>query len=378
MALCALLVLAAGAPAAETAAPVHLPDASVMRSASRRFVVLGGDRTSQAQVLEWAETVAERVGQLTRFPPPLVDDSPIRLVLSDAPGVEAGLSEALGRPVLRLTVAATGTPDLRAMEDALCRLLVCAYVSESRAIDPNALPAWPAVGFAENLTAERRARAGGEGYTRWREGTLPPPTVFLRGAAPETDRAMSALLIGWLVDLPESRRRFERFFKVLSSEGGLAPEELAALTVASGALGEMDSQWDEWMLRQKRMVYQPGTATTYDVEVLQAELLLYPGSFGIPRHLSDRPLRMRELLQFREAPWMSVTAFSKGQSLRLAAIGRGEAMADVAERYVAFLNALTGKAGDDKAAALLDAADKALAEFRRSVEGGENPVTSDQ
>lgn len=363
-----------GACAVIAATPVSTFSAaaepSVMRSASRRFVVIGADRPAQRELLHRAESMAGRVERLTGVTLWLDNDAPIRLVLTDeevAGGVETGLSTVLGRPAPRLMLSTATPPVPTTLDDALCRVLLSACFAGRGIADPATIPGWLVAGCTENLTPARRARNSGEAYARWRDGALPSPAVFLRDPNAGFDRAMSGMLIGWLVDLPDSRTRFAGLFESLAEEGRATPEALAAVTTESGDLGDLDAGWDRWMLRQKRMVYQPGLATRYDVDALQAELLLYPGSFGIPRQLSDGPLRLRDLIAYRRESWMSVLTFSKRQSLRLLALGRGGAMADVVERYVAFLDALGGKAGDEHVVVALDEADAALTRWSQDL-----------
>jgi hypothetical protein len=358
--VCALCgVLCAGAvPAADP-----LPVPTVLGSASRRFAVEGGERSAQSDLLEWAEVTADRFERLTGRAVDLPGNVPIRLQLAEpgsARGVDADRTRILDRPVLRLRVRPGMPPDAFAMDEALCRILICSRVWPLAPGDPKAVPAWLAAGMAGNLLPARKAANSREAYTRWRAGALPSPAVLLRAPAGRPDRAGSGLLIGWLLDRPASDERLALLFSAIGSQDGMTPRVLAQAAIGRPDLSGLDSEWDAWMLRQRRMVYEPGRTSAWDVEMLEGELLLYPGSFGIPRGRQTGPLAVRDLLEHRDAAWLPVTVFSKVRSLRLIAVGRGPDLAAAVEGYVRVLEALESGADDAELARLLTDAERGL------------------
>jgi hypothetical protein len=363
-ALCALL----GAGAVRAADPPPLP--TVLRSASGRFAVEGGGRDARHELLEWAEVTTERFERLTGRPLDLPGNVPVRLQLVDprsARGVEADRSRILDRPVLRLRVRPGAPPDAFDMDAALCRILVCTRIWPRAAGDPRAVPDWLAAGVAGNLLSARKAANSHAAYTRWRDGALPSPAVFLRAGKDAADGPVSGMLIGWLLDLPASDTRLAALFSAVAADGRVTSRVLAQAAVGRPDLAALDAEWDHWILRQRRMVYEPGTATAWDIEILEAELLLYPGSFGIPRCQVPGPVSVGELLEYRDASWLPVTVFSKVCSLRLAAVGRGPGLAAVVEGYVRFLEALDGAADATEPALLLAEAERELKALKRAM-----------
>ncbi|MBN1556546.1 MAG: hypothetical protein JW951_00200, partial [Lentisphaerae bacterium] len=210
----------------------------------------------------------------------------------------------------------------------------------------------------------------GRGLRLWRAGRLPTVTDFLAGGGAAAARGpMSGLLVGWLADRPDRAARFGALFERLAAGRTAPPGWFCEAVLGYGGAADLEEAWDAWMLQQERTVYEPGRASPAAWEALAAERLLYPGAFGIPHAVGTAPLRLRDLMHWRDAPWLEAAVESKVRRLRLMALGRGEAYGAVVEHYAAYLNALRGDADREVLVELLEEAEalhEATAAGRRS------------
>jgi hypothetical protein len=137
---------------------------------------------------------------------------------------------------------------------------------------------------------------------------------------------------------------------------------------------DLDEAWDRWILRQKRMVYEPGRVTTNTTIHLRDQLVLYPGMSGVPLE-KDVHLRieLRDLITRQDEPWIPTAAKSKATSLKILAAGRGEAFKAVVGSFCRFFDALTDRAKPRTLADLLTAAERRLDALEREITAGRPP-----
>ena len=115
---------------------------------------------------------------------------------------------------------------------------------------------------------------------------------------------------------------------------------------------------DEYNLALMRRILKPGEATRRDVLVFASRLFLYPETFD------QKFCGKYECVSFKDAIVLSkedarirLVARRKADEVVVIGGGRGEALADAAASYRAFLLALAGGAEKEKLEELLDAAD---------------------
>jgi len=381
-----------------------------IRSVDGRFAVLGPDNVVNLELMNWAREVAEKLERLVGIKMPF-QNRVLRIVtVREAPfdvgGVDSGRRIEGSEVVQRLAIRNYGCVDREEAEVALCRLLLDGYVFSARSLDVEGetpdekrpdvtgddgkqlgAPLWLAQGAFQNLYAGVRSRNNRIAVSRWQEGQLPSPVVLLRSAAktspsgekPEQsahdaavsngravceDKVLHGMLVAWLVSRADKARCFGAIFRRLGAGRELTAEWFATEVLGGGSAGDIGEQWDVWILRRRRVIFQPGTVDLDTVNRLKAELLLYPGDFGIP--LMGNPgeaLGFRDLIDHCEAEWIPGFCRRKAASLRLLGIGRGKEFGKVVELYCRFLDLLGRRSGKRFLTRCIEKAEAGLGEF---------------
>ncbi|MCX7590286.1 MAG: hypothetical protein N2255_01520, partial [Kiritimatiellae bacterium] len=226
----------------------------------------------------------------------------------------------------------------------------------------SSVPVWFARGVVQNLASESRAANAAEVVQRWESGKLPGfCTVFHELKGPDPDPCLSALVVAWMTFFDTQTQAVAKFLCALQAGEQIACSWFLTCVPRATTIGDLDGLWDEWILRQKRMIFLPGRTDHTGLERVRAELLLYPGRSGIP--LDGEPYRrigLPVLVGRRTEAW--VEAFARGRviALRLAAAGRGKAVEQVAELYCHFFEGLAAGESERKLLKLLDRAEKAF------------------
>lgn len=320
----------------------------VTRSASGRFSVVGLNTGENLLVSRWADEVCERldgcVGGL--FPDGLARPLPILVESSEGSQGEPGATPAADGA---LCVRAPLQMDMEAANEALCAWLLAYAVSarlETAAAATNAapVPQWLAVGLSRCIYPVTRAHDAELALELWDEGQVEPLADFLRTAEGELNprsRAVAGALLTWVAAAP---RRADALQGALRSLAAGRPIDLGwwrSVARHAAVWADVEAAWDNWMLRQGRVVHTPGRTTPATLRRFHAALLLYPGVCGIP--LSSEPYRSmawESLPAARDEVWTPGFCVSKRASLRLLAAGRSEDLKRATEAYVRFLDAL--------------------------------------
>ncbi|MFC1496966.1 hypothetical protein ACFLS1_00645 [Verrucomicrobiota bacterium] len=264
-------------------------------------------------------------------------------------------------------------------EEAFCSLLLSSYVEHLASVSPKqtkikTVSRWLVQGLMHNLYPVRKAWSVQLISGKWSTGSMPTLTEFIRSrnikrekseaSLADLEKAMSGMLWAWITSFESEEKKvfFEKLF--VRSGGGepLSPEWFVACIPGCGSIADLEGEWDNWILKQQRMVYQPGVVTQQMVDQFKAQLLLYPGDSGIDLSLSDsfKCVRFRDLIDLREAEWIPVFTQSKILSLQFCSIGRGKEFESVVKSYCEFLEALGKRKSKSTLQRLLDKADKAL------------------
>lgn len=390
--LAALALLALGMAAPAPAAPPAPPAPGLremranapMRSHSGRFYIVGTNGVAKLQLLRWAEEFADKVEALVGIPLAF-DHRVVRLVVREEPGAGGRVATsqyvAAGRLVQRLTVVNYDVVDRELAWEALVHLLLSGYgfraTAGAGAAPPPEVPHWLSLGVSQNLYPETKEQNRAVVLAAWRSRGLPPLSAVVEepgiypagpGAAATNDvarrKAVCGLFAGWLLSLPDKPQRLQRLFDRVA-EGGDVPFDWVAVS-ALGCPGAADAEerWDNWLVKQKRVVNLPGVAPPGMADLFRGELLLYPGDSGIPvgSNVQAR-LTARDLIPLREERWIPGVARRKTARLRLLATGRGPQAAAVADAYGGFFGALESGSGAGELARLLEAAERALREL---------------
>ena len=163
--------------------------------------------------------------------------------------------------------------------------------------------------------------------------------------------ALSSYLVGWMKEKNLVKPALDRLAADKPWDGELLAEELT---------GEkepflQDRASDERLARLMRAVLTPGQASDWDLTIFASRLLLYP------RYFDEGGVRSWTFRQAAalaaETPAVREAAWQKSREILFCAIGRGDALADAARAYHAFLVAAAQGKPADELKPLLDAAE---------------------
>ena len=163
--------------------------------------------------------------------------------------------------------------------------------------------------------------------------------------------ALSGYLVGWMKEKHLVKPMLDRLAAGKTWDGKRLAEELS---------GEkepflQDRASDERLARLTRSVLTPGQASDWDLTIFSSRLLLYPRFFD---GTGVRSWTFRQAVALAaETPEVREAAWQKAREIPFCAIGRGDALAETAMSYHAFLAAAAQGKHAEELKPLLDAAD---------------------
>lgn len=341
--LCALAIPAAGRATASADRP-SLPAAITSSDGSFSVAAPSATAAYRAPVLTFAQTVKRDLQRATRltFTAPA---HPIAIVLGEATN-DAGvagvrLPHLTGGAYERLDVPDPEHVDLDAIRltltQALLREWLMAARSNSLAASPRLPPDWFLGGLARHASRLHRQADFENVYDRWARQRLPDLTAcwaFAPSVAVQHP-ALPAVLAAWLLERPGL---FAHLMHRLAEGQVWSPELVDACTRGIGEPA-MAEAFSEWLAATVREVRQPGETTPGAWSAFLAELLIYPGDYGIPVHDEWRGRSFEECLKLPRTDALKTAARDRALRLRLAAAGHDGALQRVAAAYAAFLEA---------------------------------------
>ena len=358
--------MAADDEAATTANIERLLKTSVVKSASGRFTASGPDAVSAHAALRWAESVADDAEHLAGISL-CFENRGIHISLRgtdvDVPRVVMEQETVGTRINQRLFIYGLDRLDAMDVDESLCRLILEGCVieqsrrlaGEAGAPGPAHVPAWLAQGVARNLRPEMRARDTELVIDRWQRGEVASLSRLIwltEGAAGDAavglagtndlERAVCGVFTGWLLSHKDRADLFKTIVGTLATGHMLTGAWLAGYLPGCTDIAEIDAAWDAWILRQKRVVREPGKSTANAVDQLRGLLLLYSGDSGIPQSEKRdyRRITLPELIESRRAEWMPAFCEQKCAALRVLALGRSKAFVGAVDAYCRFFDAL--------------------------------------
>jgi len=365
------VLLAASVPPVGADGPTREEIAARIRELSERVVAnpleglaaVGPDRLVNLDLLAWVRELTARVEALTALPVPdrvydlrvVVPETP----LPDQPDAVLALEPASNRPVLVLHLRNYEVAGRIEGRRALLQALFAIYLADAAGSgSPVAPPSWLTEGLLRNLDPADRAADMDAVLEAWQHGRLGPVESLLRGApailhvpdaaVPALVPAWQGAVVNWLSSAPGRRDRFAGLFDRLAGGEALTSDWLAG-TLRGGAGSGLDEQWDRWLLRQRHAVHRVGDWSPRLLRQLNAELLLYPGTHGIPLDVPFGPATPVDAVPaFRTAEWMP--AYARRTIVRLERLGAGRdaRFQDVVEAWCDLFRAVM--AGEDAAA----------------------------
>jgi hypothetical protein len=147
---------------------------------------------------------------------------------------------------------------------------------------------------------------------------------------------------------------------------------LAAAIPGCSSPTDVDARWDEWVLRQKRVVCLPGSPRADDLIWLEDNLLFPLEAFDIPQSADLRKFfTMSDLVEGVDSKKVRDAARGKAGSLRILSAGRSDSLRKVVESYCVFLDAVATDAGRRSIAELLVAADEEFRKYKTQISATE-------
>jgi len=328
--------------------------------------------------------MVDRVERMTRLEMPF-KNRVLRIVISghhESGSEDIALSQQLvdHKLVQQLIIRDYDNVDLEEAETAICGLLLNGYVIYRQAENVSrysgrgmvgvsglgsagsqlgVAPAWLTRGVARNLYPSLKARNASQVLARWEQGLAPSVKQFLE-PADEAERARArgkfvcGLFLAWLLSLPDRGVLFDAIFDEVAQGRSLSATRLAGSIGECDSTGELEKMWDDWILRQKRVIYEPGILTTGLLRRFRSELVVFSGEYGAVSGGNDGPaMQLEDLISRRNESWVSAWARNKSARLRILFVGRGEELEEVAEDYCRFLDGLARRGSGQRLRGLL-------------------------
>ena len=266
------------------------------------------------------------------------------------------LSRRMHRPggglQTRIVLPSPGFSDLDELRFAVAQAYFRAWIFRNGG-STNELPEWVVQGSLRAMRGETRDDDAHFVLDLWSQARLPYflalCTDLRRVHGPAA--ALSGYLVGWMKEKHLVKPILDRLAAGKPWDGRRLAEDLTGETEPF----LQDRASDERLARLTRAVLTPGQASDWDLTVFTSRLLLYPPFFdstGVRFWTFGQAAALAA-----ENPAVRAAARRKAQEILFCAIGRGDALADAARAYRAFLVATAQGTPAEELKTLLDAAD---------------------
>jgi len=356
------------------------------------FLTEGTNSLENLELRQWAEDVAVRVARTVGAELPHGEARVIRITINNDDPVSSGrvmAEEGMEKGVFvrRLKIYNYEKIGRSEANEALCKSLLGGYVayrhpkpvdsvdevSSAAYMGTNSLslPGWFYRGMSRYIYQDMRAVDVDAVLRVWKNGRLKPFPEFLNGVEVEKDYPYApvyTIIVAWIESLPDRHEIFSKMFDQLASGGALSPDWFAKNIPGCHSVSDVDEQWENWIIKQWRVVHRLGVATALQVEQLKERLVLQQGDVGIPLSPnSTRRITFKSLTEMKSDEWLQAVLKSKIWELRLLGMGKGRNFNDVVDAYCRFLDAVSAGKRASYVKDLLDKADKNLEELEAKV-----------
>ena len=252
----------------------------------------------------------------------------------------------------RIVLPSPGFSDLDELRFAVAQAYFRAWIFRNGG-STNELPEWVVQGAVRATNAETAHDDTRFVLGLWSQARLPyfPALCTDMRKAKGTGASLSGYLVAWM----KENHLVKPLLDNLAAGKPWDGRRLAAELTGETDPFLQDRASDERFARLTRAVLSPGRASDWDLSVFTSRLLLYPPVFdrrdGLSYTFREAVDLAAERKNVREAAWQ------KAREMPFCAIGRGDALADVAMSYRTFLVAAAQGKSADELKPLLEAAD---------------------
>jgi len=252
----------------------------------------------------------------------------------------------------RIVLPSPGFSDLDELRFAVAQAYFRAWIFRNGG-STNELPEWVVQGAIRAANAEIAHDDTRFVLGLWSQARLPyfPALCTDMRKAKGAGAALSGYLVAWMKEKHLVKPTLDNLAAGKPWDGRRLAEALTGETEPF----LQDRASDERFARLTRAVLSPGRASDWDLSVFTSRLLLYPPVFdrreGLSYTFREAVDLAAERQNVREAAWQ------KAREMPFCAIGRGDALADVAMSYRTFLVAAAQGKPADELKPLLEAAD---------------------
>ena len=259
-----------------------------------------------------------------------------------------------GEVQTRIVLPSPGFSDLDELRFAVAQAYFRAWIFRNGG-STNELPEWVvqgAVRAVDGETAHDDIRFVLELWSQARLPYFPALCTDLRKA-----KGKGAALAGYLVAWMKEKHLVKPLLDRLASGKPWDGRHLAETLTGEKDPFRQDRASDERLARLSRAVLSPGRASEWDLKVFASRLFLYPPVFD---KTGSKSYTFREAMPLAaESQAIRDAAWQKAREIPFCAIGRGEALSEVAMTYRTFLVAMAqGKPAEELEPLLRAAEDK--------------------
>ncbi|NCC52199.1 MAG: hypothetical protein EOM20_13415 [Spartobacteria bacterium] len=321
-------------------------------SSSKRFVVKGLTTPEHVELAVWLEDVAESLEELLDRSLAFDRGEPLTLVMRVNPDGDEGQVYAMQRwsgfrLQQEILVVNPGRVNQEDVLEALVGLLLNRFPIAGQSLSSRGerlaeVPEWLAVGVAANLYGVQRARNDQVALAAWAQGVLPGLGDIITGMPYEGPErtAWLGLATAWLLGVPPAPAILDGIFAAARRGEAWEVESLIPLFQVD-TFGEIEQQWDLWVIARQQVRSEWGAVSAADLEALEESLLVRPEIISmITREDGTHTLTIADLIEQRDVAWMLVLARFMEMRVQSLGIGRSRGFQAVLNEYALFFRQL--------------------------------------
>jgi len=324
-----------------------------VRSISGNFIVVGTNRAESVALGHWCKDASKQIEHITGVPIPF-DNLKINVIVDEThQNDDCGSIVRYSKSGLKHTSwvyleSYDAAYELRGRQ-AICCAILRGYL-DNRSMHQFAIPDWLWKGIEQNLLFDIRSRNMELVLVDWRVGKLPSVLNIIGNvdsvgtqSDPETvesalTMASYSVFVRWLSSRSNKKTIFSTLF---SNANYITIVGLGILVNGGDSEVTLDESWERWLLEQGRVVRRSAPISMRVIEQLRSELLLYPGTYGIPLVCEiDQGESLVNLIRLREEKWVPQYLNRKRGRINLIVAGRKGELPKVVDLFDDFLSGL--------------------------------------